>query len=230
MADSTKLFNWALKAAALMLGFRPQSQQQVRTLDQKDVALINLKQKPGASIVVFGARDTGKTELCYRLAEFLNKPTYAVSPQQKPPSWITWIREPDDIFSTLPPDSTLLMDDIPAYMSNKDYAESFSRSMEKVIPMVRHDPQPPEFPIGRCHLIFSSQSSAQADRYILDCDMAFLKPLGLLLQDIERPTLAKIYRTMVDPEFEGQDEFFIKTHAFMLSRTYKGLITFKKVS
>jgi len=224
-----QLFGWALKAAALLLGFKQQPQQQVTELSQKDVALINLKQKPGAVTVVLGSRDTGKTELCYRLAEFLDRPTFAVSPQQKPPNWITWIREINDIFTKVPPDSTLLLDDLPAYMSNKDYAEAFARSVEKVIPMVRHDPMPPDFPIGRCQLIFSSQSAAQADRYILDCDMAFLKPLGLLMPDIERPNIARIYKSMVDPEFEGKDDFFIKTHAFMVSRTYKGLITFKKV-
>lgn len=229
MPTNAQLFNWAVKAAALMLKSR-QPPQQPQTFDQKDVALINLRQKDGAVVVVLGSRDTGKTELCYRLCEFLQKPTFAISPQQKPPSWITWIRNLDDIFTKVPPDSTLLMDDLPAYLSNKDYQEAFAKSVERIIPMCRHDPIPPEFPIGRCHLIFSSQSAAQADRYILDCDMAFLKPLGLLLQDIERPSIARIYRTLVDPTFANQDDMFIKTHAYMLSRTFKGLITFKKTT
>jgi hypothetical protein len=115
-------------------------------------------------------------------------------------------------------------------MSNRDYQESFARSVERIIPMVRHEPHPPDYPIGEVHLIFSSQSSAQADKYILDCDMAFLKPLGLLMGEIERPKIAKIYRDKVDPEFENKDEAFIRKHAYMLSRTYKGLIGFKKVT
>lgn len=230
MLTNAQLFTWAIKAATFLIGGKTQQQQQPRTFDQKDVALINLRQKLGAVVVVLGSRDTGKTELCYRLAEFLQKPTFAISPQQKPPSWITWIRELNDIFTMVPPDSTLIMDDLPAYLSNKDYQEAFAKSVERIVPMCRHDPLPPEFPIGRCHLIFSSQSAAQADRYILDNDMGFLKPLGLLMQDIERPAIARIYRNLVDPEFEGQDDFFIKTHAYMYSRTYKGMVTFKKTT
>ena len=226
-----QLFGWALKAAVSLLGQKQQPQPQSSlTLTQKDVALINLRQKSGAVTVVIGTRDTGKTQLCYRLAEFLQRPTFAVSPQQRPPSWITWVKDFNEIFSMIPPDSTLIMDDLPAYMSNKDYNEEFARSVERIIPMVRHDPDPPDFPIGRCQMIFSTQSAAQADKYILDCDVAFLKPLGLLLQDIERPAIAKIYRTMVDQEFEGKSEHFIKSHAYMMSRQYRGLVDFKMVS
>jgi len=230
MANELSIFMWALKLAPFLLGHRPQSQKPTMTLDTKDVALLTVKQKPGSVTVIFGSRDTGKTELAYRLAEFFGRPTFAVSPQQKPPSWIEWIKEINDIFTRVPRGSTLLMDDLPAYFSNKDYQESFARAVERVIPMVRHEPQPPEYPIGEVHLIFSSQSSAQADRYILDCDLALLKPLGLLMGEIERPSIAKIYKTLVNPCFEGRDEMFIKQHAFMLSRTYKGLITFKKVT
>ena len=229
MDKTFNIFQIALKLAPLFLGYKPQTQKPRTILSEKDLALINLRQKKGSVIVLLGSRDTGKTELAYRLAEFLDRPTFAVSPQQKPPEWITWIKL-DEVESRVSSRSTLLCDDLPSYMSSKDYYDSFVRAVEKVIPMVRHEPQPPEYPIGEVHLIFASQSATQADRYILDCDLALLKPLGLLLADIERPAIAKIYRTVVDPCFEGKDDWFIKTHAFMLSRTYKGLISFKKVT
>ena len=231
MQDNT-LFGWALKAATAMLFPQAQQQEQQKpsmTLTQRDVALINLRNKIGSVIVVLGSRDTGKTELCYRLMEFLGRPAFAVSPQQEPPGWITWLKV-EDIFERVPPDSTLFLDDLPAYMSNKDYQDSFVRAIEKVIPMVRHEPRPPEFPLGQIHLIFASQSAAQADRYILDCDAAFLKPLGLLMDDMERPNIAKIYRNLVNPEFDGKDDWFIKRHAYMMSRTYRGIIDIKKTT
>ena len=204
-------------------------QEQTEELDTKDLALLNLKRKKGAVIVALGSRDTGKTELCYRLAEFLEKPTYAISPQQKPPSWITWVKL-DEIWERVKSGSTLIMDDLPSYMSNRDYNEAVVREIESLIPMVRHEPMPPDLPIGEIHLIFSSQSAAQADRYILDCDAAFLKPLGLLMGDIERPNIAKIYRQLVNPEFDGKDDLWIQKHAYFLSRQYKGLINIEKTN
>ena len=230
MVDKTfSIFSACLKIAPYLLGYKPQQQKPREVLTEKDVALVNLRQKKGSVIVVIGSRDTGKTELCYRLAEFLDRPAFAVSPQQKPPDWITWVKL-EEILERVPPKSTLLMDDLPAYFGNRDYNEAFSRTLEKVIPMVRHEPHPPEFPLGEIHLIFSTQSAAQADRYILDCDAAFLKPLGILMQDIERPHIAKIYRTLVDPEFEGKDDTWIQKHAYMISRTYKGILEVKKTT
>jgi hypothetical protein len=75
--------------------------------------------------------------------------------------------------------------------------------------MVRHERHPPEYPIGEIQLIFCSQSAAQADKYILDCDLAFFKPLGLLYHDLERPAIKRIYRDWVDPVFQGKDDFWI---------------------
>ena len=203
-------------------------QQPAMEITGKDDALINLRNKLGSVVVLLGTRDTGKSELAYRLAEFLGRPTFAVSPQQKPPSWIKWLTL-EQIFTEVPRKSTLIMDDLPAYLSNKDYNESLSRAVEKVIPMVRHEPTPPEFPIGEIHLIFASQSAAQADRYILDCDMAFFKPLGLLFEDMERPHIKRIYTQWVEPVFFGQSDKWIQRHAYMWSRTYRGLIAIKKV-
>ncbi len=226
MTDIFSLFNTCLKLAPLFLGTQNQNKsndKKSRTiLSEKDIALIALKRKAGSVVVCLGSRDTGKTTLAYRIAEFLERPTYAVSPQQKPPDWIEWIKVEDIL--EVPSKTTLICDDLPAYMSNKDYNESLSKSIEKIIPMVRHERMPPDFPVGEVHLIFSSQSAAQADKYILDCDAAFLKPLGMLMGDVERPHIAKIYRDFVDPEFNNQSDNFVHRHAYMLTRQFKGLI------
>ena len=222
--NTMQIFSLALKLAPHLINLPTGSQQTGTVLAEKDLALLSLKRKIGSVIVVIGTRDSGKTELCYRLAQFLERPTYAVSPQQRPPDWITWLPI-EDVLENTPSNCTLILDDLPAYMSNRDYNESFSKAMEKVVPMVRHERMPPDFPIGEVHLIFSTQSAAQADKYILDVDAAFFKPLGLLMGDIERPHIAKIYRELVNPLFDGKDDDFVKRHAYMLTRTYRGLIS-----
>ena len=230
MAKQSSIFDLALRLVPYLLGYKQQQQKPTVVIDSRDAALLNLRNKKGSVTVVLGSRDTGKTELCYRLAEFLNRPTFAVSPQQKPPEWITWVKKLDDMFTMVPRNSTLLCDDLPSYASNRDYNEALVRALERTIPMVRHEPNPPDFPLGEVHLIFSSQSSAQADKYILDADAAFFKPLGLLYEDFERPNIRRIYRNYVDPVFEGKDDAWIVRHAFMWTRTYRGVIKFEKTS
>ena len=106
------------------------------------------------------------------------------------------------------------MEDLPAYMSNRDYNNQFVQEIERIVPMCRHK--------KKWHLIFNTQSSAQADKYILDCDLAFFKPQGLLMADVERPNIRKIYKNIVDPYFENSSQDFIHRHACMVSRTYIG--------
>jgi len=230
--DIIKVFGIALRLAPYFLGQQPQQPQsdQARTLlTDKDVALVSLRNKRGSVSVLLGTRDTGKSELAYRLAEFFGRPTYAISPQQKPPQWITHITL-GDIETKVPAMTTLICDDLPAYASNRDYNEALVQTLERIIPMVRHERQPPDFPVGEVHLIFCSQSAAQADRYILDCDLALLKPLGLLMDGIERPSIGKIYRDWVNPEFDNKDDDFVHKHAFMITRGFRGLIEFKKTT
>jgi len=201
------------------------------------VGLNALKKKTGANIVLLGSRGVGKTELSYSLARFLGRPTFAVSPQQTPPSWITLLKL-HEVFTKLPRMSTLIMDDLPAYASNRDYREELIQSLEKLIPMIRHEPHPPEQPVGEIDIIFCSQSAAQADKYILDCDMALFKPLGLLAADYERPNIKRIYRDYVDPYFAqattgGNDpanvDEWVHHHAWLRCREYNGGIYFDKV-
>ena len=223
MTNAATLFMLAYKLAPLLLrkGQQQQDPSQV-VITEKDIALLELKRKLGAVIVILGTRGTGKTELAYRLAEFLEKPTYAVSPEQKP--HLAFIERINfgEIDERVMPGSTVIFDDLPAYASNRDYNESLVRELERIIPMVRHE--------RKLHLIFNSQSAAQADKYILDCDMAFLKPLGLLFEDLERPAIKKLYKEYVMPEFDGKQDSWIVRHAYMYSRIFKGVIEIKKVS
>lgn len=212
----------------LLLYYMSQKQQTIQQdgpvavdVSAKDRSLLTFKNKLGAVAVLLGTRGTGKTELAYRLAEFVDKPTFAVSPEQAPhPNFIRRIEIGE--IETVPSDSTLICDDLPVYASNRDYSDSLVRALEKLIPMVRHE--------RRMHLIFCSQSSAQADKYILDCDIAFFKPLGLLYDDLERPNIRRIYRDLVDPCFAGKSEEWIVRHAYMLAREFKGIVEVRKAT
>ena len=189
-------------------------------------ALADVKSLDGSVCVNLGTRFTGKTVLAHRIAKFYGRKTYAVSPQQKPPPWIEWIKL-SELKYAVAPMTTLILDDLPAYASSRDYNDELVAELEAIIPMVRHKPTQPG-QVGQVHLIFNSQSAAQADKYILDCDLAFMKPLGLLAHDMERPNIRRIYRQLVDPLFEGRDNRWIHRHAYMVSRSFKGLITYNK--
>ena len=221
----TNIVSIALNLLSMYLGANQQKQamqgQSSAQIAVKDSELLALKKKDGAVTVLLGTRGTGKSELAYRLAEFIDKSVYAVSPEQEPPIWIERIAI-EDIFEKVKPGSTLIMDDLPAYASNRDYNNKVVQTLERLIPLVRHE--------KKLHLIFCSQSAAQADKYILDCDCAFFKPLGLLFDDLERPNIRKIYRSLVEPEFEGRSDWWIVRHAYMLSRRHKGIIEFSRVS
>jgi len=206
----------------LLEGDKP---KQVISYDGKDQALLAVKRKAGSVTTILGTRETGKTELAFRLAEFFGRPTFAVSPQQRPPRWIKRLNL-DQIETEVPAFCTLICDDLPSYASNRDYNDALVRVLERIIPMVRHERQPPEFPVGQVHLIFCSQSAAACDKYVLDCDLAFFKPLGLLYQDLERPAIKKLYTDLISVEFDGHTDQWIQRHAFMFSRSWKGMIEY----
>lgn len=178
-------------------------------------ALCEVRDKVGAVTVLIGSRETGKTILSQRWAEALGRQTYAVAPEQRPPPWIIPVKF-GDALKTVPPMSTLIYDDLPAYASNRDYNTKLVTELEAIVPMCRHE--------RKLQLIFCTQSAAQADKYILDCDLAFLKPLGILMQDVERPFIRRIYRLWVDPAFDQQPAEWIQRHAYMISRSYRGVI------
>jgi hypothetical protein len=169
------------------------------------------------------------TTLSYVVAKALGRPTYAISPQQTPPPWITPITL-NQIWTKLPSRCTLILDDMPAYASNRDYTNELVKNLERLVPMVRHEPHPPEWPVGEIQLIFSSQSAAQADKYMLDCDCVFFKPLGLLYEDYERQNIKRIYRDYVNAYFNGKDHDWVLHHAWMRTPEYNGGIFYNQVT
>jgi hypothetical protein len=195
--------------------------QTYQMVTDKGTALMELKHKLGAVIIVMGTRGTGKTELAYRLAEFLGKPTYAVSPEQKPhPSFITQINL-TDLSESIPPGSTAILDDAPVYLSSRDYHDVLVQEVERIVPMVRHE--------RKLHLIVVTQSGSFIDKWLLDADALFLKPQSMLASDIERPGIKRVYQ-LANPYFEGKDTEWILRHSYLMTPTWRGLIEVKMAS
>ena len=214
MRTST-LLGLAFRLAPLFLKRQPQSPQP--ELLGKDKALLNLKGKEGAVILILGKRESGKTVLSHRLAEFLERPVYVISPNQKPLPWMTEIKLED--IDSIPPNSTLIMDDLPLYLSSRDYNEATARNVERLIPVTRH---------RKIILIFISQTSGFADRWTMDADAIFLKQMSLLYADLERPTVKKLMDRAA-PHFERKTDEWLKRHCYFITDSFEGILEVKKV-
>ena len=203
---------------ALQKFFPPVAQEQPQVDAIPELADIppvrQLKHKEGAVVLVLGRRESGKTILSQRLAQIIGRPTFAISPEQKPPPWITELKL-EELTHEPPPWSTLLCDDLPAYLSSHDYSNALAKTLEHLIPVCRHR--------RKLCLVFLTQSAAMSDKYVLDSDLIFFKPLNLLFQDLERPAVARLYKA-IGPLFDRMTEAERRRHAFLLSPDWRGLV------
>jgi len=176
--------------------------------------ILALRKKDGAVVLILGRRESGKTILAQRLAEILERPTYAISPEQSTPHWIREIKL-EQVSELPPPNSALILDDIPVYASQRDYTDTFIRALEQLIPVVRHR--------RKIILIFSSQSSGLSDKYIMDSDIILLKSANMLFSDLERPSVVKLYKQVM-PIFDEMSLRQQQKHCFLFSQSWKGLV------
>jgi len=213
MAKNLALIGFVYRLLPLFL---KQQQPAQLGLSEKDRALLNLKSKEGAVILILGKRESGKTVLAYRLAEFLERPTYVVSPNQHPLPWMTEIKL--EGIEEVPPKSTLIFDDLPVYMSSRDYSEALVRNVEKIIPVARHK---------GIIIIFVSQTSGYADRWVMDADAVFIKSPSLLYAELERGAVKKLMDRAA-PYFAGQTPIWLQKHCYMVTDSWEGIIEIKK--
>ena len=177
-------------------------------------AVKGLKQKEGSVVLLLGKRESGKTICAQRLAQVLARPTYAISPEQKPPDWIEEIKL-EQIAELPPPYSTLICDDLPAYMGSRDYTDSWVQMIERIIPTVRHR--------RKLHLIFVSQTSGQADKWALNADLVIMKPMGWLYAETERSAVKRL-ADKVMPIFRQMTDSQQKKQAYLFSDSWQGLV------
>lgn len=176
-----------------------------------------LMQMEGDVIPIIGAPYTGKTILARRLAEILGRPTFAVSPKERPPSWIKRIQL-DDVIDPekVPKLSTVILDDVLLYASTSDYKDPLVEKLEKIIPVARHE--------RKVILIFCSQTSSLTDRHLFLGPCIFLKKPSLLFVDTERDGVKRLYQR-AEEYFEGKSEKWLQRHAYCVGHTFEGLVS-----
>ena len=169
--------------------------------------------KAGSVTVIIGRRDLGKSVCGYRLAEILGRPVYAISPEQHPPVQVREITLPE-LSSSPPPWATLFLDDLPVYMSSRDYGDELIQQVERLVPVVRHK--------RKLHLIFATQLTSFIDKYALDADLVILKAPSVLYADIERPFVKKLH-DQASEYWRGKSEYWLKRHCYVISHSFQGL-------
>jgi len=172
-----------------------------------------LRRKAGSVTAVIGARDMGKSVVGYRLMEILGRPPYAVSPEQRPPSWVKRLKF-TELDNEPPPFSTLFLDDIVVHMSSRDYMEPYVRQVEKLFPMVRHE--------RKLHLISAAQLASLVDKYVLDADLVILKAPSLLYKDIERQ-MVKTLQDRAAHIWSGKSDHWLQRHCYVITRRWEGV-------
>lgn len=217
MAKRNILLNIAGNLLLDYFGMQPTKQQEEAGVPEiGDLSVVNsIKKKDGAVISIIGAPTMGKTVCSYRLAEIFGRPTYAVSPAAKPPSWVQPLKIEE--LDTKPPKySTLILDDIVLYMSSRDYNDPFVEALEKLAPVARHE--------RKLILIFNTQMASLTDKYALTGELIILKAPSILYADLERPMVKKL-QDRAYAYWEGKSEKWLQKHAYIISHFWAGIVS-----
>ena len=172
----------------------------------------DLKRKDGSVVFILGRREIGKSVMAYRLAEILGRPTYAVSPEQRPPRGVVELALAD-VVEQPPIRSTLILDDLPVYASQRDYGNPLVRVLEQLVPVVRHR--------RKLTLICCSQSSSLTDKFLLTADLIACKAPSILYEETERQQVVRFYKKIA-PEFERMSDSQRKRRVYIFSEAWRG--------
>jgi len=189
----------------------------------KAAALSSIRELRGGCIPIIGARNTGKTTLAARLAEFCNRPAYIVSPSARVPYSFLHKIDLDEVLQ-IPGGSILILDDVPTYAGSADYHDALVKVLERLVPVCRHYDNEK----GVLILVIT-QSSSLADKHLLDADAVFLKPFSILFADTERPAVKKLAdHAMI--HFRNMTLKQQQKHAYLVNQTpsYEGMIRVAK--
>ncbi|GAG40104.1 unnamed protein product, partial [marine sediment metagenome] len=177
--------------------------------------VLALKKKDGGVVPIIGAPEMGKSVLAYRLAEILDKPTFAVSPEQKPPRWVKSVTLDEALNPiVVPKNSVLILDDILLYASSRDYRDPQVQKLEKLIPVARHQ--------RKIMVIFCTQVSSLTDKNLFMGGIVFLKPPSILFEDTERDGVRKLQKRCED-YWADKSERWIHRHCYVISHAFEGL-------
>lgn len=197
----------------------------------KQEFLSTWKKEPWGINLVVGKSGGGKTALCVRLSEFLNRPTYAVN-MLKVPGWITPIAklhiEEDDVNyncyfvfpngSSVPADkgSTVIIDDAGNILeSNKMYTDA-NETIKKLAFIARH--------LDICFLINVQDSSSLNKQVTGQTRALFFKEPALFQMGTERDFISKIIEEKVKPFFDSLRKEERKLYTYVVHQDFRGVI------
>lgn len=222
VGSNRRLFNLMLNLGMEALGVHTDSceQQADTTTDIASEAIPELQCAPpvvdflqlaantgGAVAFIVGERYVGKSTCAHRLAELLQRPTYAVSPDETPPAGITecTLQQIDSV----PPFSTLILDDAQVYAGADNYRDPIVKKMNAIIPVVRKK--------RKLVMIFATQVSGLVNKHVLQADLTIFKPLTAHYEVLERGPIVKLGR-ISEQHFAGLSREQQQRHAVIFGR------------
>lgn len=132
--------------------------------------------------LILGGRGTGKTALALRLAQILDRDTYAIGiPSSVAPKGLNTMLMTD--IASVPKHSVVIIDDASLYASSADARSAPMLALQGLINICRH---------VDVTLLITGQQAASLYKYVMDADGLFLKPPGLLFKEFERAEVAKL--------------------------------------
>lgn len=189
------------------------------------------RKEPWGINLVVGKSGGGKTALCVRLSEFLNRATYAVN-MLKVPVWITPIAklhiEEDDVNyncyfvfpdgSTTPADkgSTVIIDDAANILeSNKMYTDA-NETIKKLSFIARH--------LDICFLINVQDASSLNKQVVGQTRALFFKEPALFQMSTDRDFIGKLIEEKVRPFFDSLNKSERKLYTYIVHQDFRGVI------
>lgn len=197
----------------------------------KQEFLSTWKKEPWGINLVVGKSGGGKTALCMRLAEFLNRPVYAVN-MLKVPGWITpvaklHIEEDDTSYEcyfiypdghTSPADkgSTVIIDDAANILeSNKAFTDA-NETIKKLAFIARH--------LDICFLVNCQDSSSLSKQVVGQTRALFFKEPALFQMSMDRDFIGKIIEEKVRPFFDSLRKEERKLYTYVVHQDFRGVI------
>lgn len=196
--------------------------------------LLNLKKDSWGVHLVIGKSGGGKTALCVRMAEFLNRPTYAIN-MLKTPNWITPITKiqivEDEngnylgayfIFpngSNVPAEkhSTVVIDDAANILESNKMYEDVNTTIKKLAFIARH--------LDIAFFVNVQDSSSLNKQVVGQARVAWFKEPALFQFGTDRDFIAKLVEEEVKPFFDSLPKNDRKKYTYVYCADFKGVIT-----
>lgn len=199
----------------------------------KESFLKNLKKDSWGVHLVIGKSGGGKTALCVRMAEFLNRPTYAIN-MLKTPEWIdplvkirihedengnylgaTFIY-PDGTELKADKHCTVIIDDAANILESNKMYEDVNSTIKKLAFISRH--------LDIAFFVNVQDSSSLNKQVVGQARVAWFKEPALFQFGTDRDFIAKLVEEEVKPFFDSLPKTLRKKYTYIYCADFKGVI------